>query len=472
MTPSAVPSVPVPDRLSAPAVRPAPLARWVRVAGDRAMSSLARLLIRVFFRGVEVEHAERLGIGRPTVVVADHRNGLVDGLLLMAALPRYPRFLGKSTLFHNPLLWPFLQAGGVVPIYRTQDGGSPEGNRRAFARCHRLLAAGGMVAIFPEGISHDEPTLQPLRTGAARIALSAAASGVADVETVAVTLIYDDKQRFRSRALVRVGVPRPAAAWLDQYRTDEPGAVRSLTDDVAERLRHDGGEFESWAEADRYADIADVVARPTSVLPGQTALVDRSEIIATLRRAARVPGRGEAVASLERAASSYRELREAVGLSDAQVAADYGSGRLRWNLARAVVAVVVALPVALIGAVVHAVPYALVKVAARVPGNVGVRATVKVLGSFFLYALTYAAIGTAVATTWGAGWGVVAALAAPACGYVTVRTVERIRRMDGAIAGYRAVRGGGPVSDLLRSRRAGVVGAAQVVMEPSTPIAP
>ena len=320
-----------------------------------------------------MEHGERTsGTHRPTVLVADHRNGLVDGLLLMAALPRYPRFLGKSTLFHNPLLWPFLKLGGVVPIYRTQDGGSPEGNRRAFARCHRLLAGGGMVAIFPEGISHDEPILQPLRTGAARIALSAAAGGVADVETVAVTLIYDDKQRFRSRALVRVGVPAPTRPWVDRYRDDEPAAVRSLTDDVAERLRQDGGEFDSWAEADRCADIADVVARPTSVLPGQTALADRSEIVDALQRASRQPGRRDRGGpSLDLAAASYRELLDGGRAHDAQVAADYRSGRLRWRLARAVVAVVAALPVALIGALIHAVPYGLVKVAGRVPRQRG-----------------------------------------------------------------------------------------------------
>jgi len=475
VNPSASPSVPVPGQVHGASVGPTPLAglvHLVRVSADRAMSALARLLIRVFFRGVEVEHIERLATDRPTVLVADHRNGLVDGLLLMAALPRYPRFLGKSTLFHNPLLWPFLKVGGVVPIYRTQDGGSPEGNRRAFARCHRLLAGGGLVAIFPEGISHDEPALQPLRTGAARIALSAAATGVADVETVAVTLIYDDKQRFRSRALVRVGVPRPTGPWLDRYRIDEPGAVRSLTEDVAERLRQDGGGFDSWAEADRYAAIADVVARPASVLPGPAALVDRSEVVDTLRRAAGLPGHRDAMESLALAASSYGELLEVVGLTDAQVAADYGSGRLRWSLARALVAVLVALPVALIGAVVHAVPYALVKVAGRVPSNVGVRATVKVLGSFFLYALTYAAVGAVVATAWGAGWGLVAAVAAPACGYVTLRTVERVRRMDGAITGYRAIRSGGPVSDLLRARRAAVVTAALVVMDGTAPTGP
>ncbi len=436
------------------------------------MSGLARLLIRVFFRGIEVEHGERLDTGRPTVLVADHRNGLVDGLLLMAALRRYPRFLGKSTLFHNPLLWPFLKVGGVVPIYRAQDGGSPAGNKRAFARCHRLLADGGMVAIFPEGVSHDELALQPLRTGAARIALSASASGVDPVDTVAVTLVYDDKQRFRSRALVRVGIPQPTGPWLDQYRVDEAEAVRSLTDDVAQRLRREVGTFASWTEYDRYAAIADVVARPVSVLPDQVALADRSQLVDELVRAGRSPDRRSATEALVQTFDSYRRLLDVVGLSDAQVAADYGSGRLRWKLARAVLAVIVALPLAVVGTLVHALPYGLVKAAGRVPSNVSVRATVKVVGSVFLYALTYAAIGVVVAREWGALWGVVAALAAPVCGYVTLRMVERLRRMGGAIAGYRALRGGGPVSDLLRGQRADLVAAAATVLEGSREAGP
>ena len=67
------------------------------------------------------------------------------------------------------------------------------------------------MAIFPEGISHDEASLQPLRTGAARIALEAADDGTEDVVTLAVGLVYDAKARFRSRALVRVGQPIPVA---------------------------------------------------------------------------------------------------------------------------------------------------------------------------------------------------------------------------------------------------------------------
>jgi len=439
-----------------------------RSVGDRVMGGLARLLVKAFFRGVEVEHGERLGSGRPTVLVADHRNGLVDGLLLMAALDRYPRFLAKSTLFRNPLLWPFLQLGGVVPIYRTQDGGSPVGNRRAFARCHRLLVDGGMVAIFPEGISHDEPTLQPLRTGAARIALSAAATGVGDVETVAVTLIYDDKQRFRSRALVRVGVPSSTLPWSEAYRNDEQGAVRSLTDDLAGRLRRDGSEYASWAEASMLAAVADVVVRPTTVLPDPVSLVDRAPVVADLTRALQAPMSGAttaAKAALEAAYGEYGKALDLMGLDDAQVAADYGSGRLRWDLARAAATVLVALPFAVLGIAVHTVPYGVVKLASRVPDNEGMRATVKVLGSFFLYTLTYVAIGVAVGRVGGAGLGVVAAAAAPICGYAAVRMIERIRGVGGAIAGYRAVRSGGPVTETVRQRRAAVVDTVRSVLD-------
>jgi 1-acyl-sn-glycerol-3-phosphate acyltransferase len=41
------------------------------------MGSLARPLIHVFFRRVEIDHPERIRAPGPTVLVADHRNGLV-----------------------------------------------------------------------------------------------------------------------------------------------------------------------------------------------------------------------------------------------------------------------------------------------------------------------------------------------------------------------------------------------------------
>jgi len=167
------------------------------------MRRLARLLTRVFFRRIEVAGADQLP-GGPVVLVANHVNGLVDGMVLLAALDRYPRFLGKSTLFKIRPLAPFLRLAGVVPVYRAADG-STERNREAFATAGAILSSGAMVAVFPEGVSHDDARLHPLRTGAARIALAAVEQGVTGLAVVPVGLIYEEKARFRSRALVRIG---------------------------------------------------------------------------------------------------------------------------------------------------------------------------------------------------------------------------------------------------------------------------
>jgi glycerol-3-phosphate O-acyltransferase/dihydroxyacetone phosphate acyltransferase len=439
--------------------------RWA----DLAMVALARLLVHVFFRRVEVEHGERLGSDQPTVLVVNHRNGLVDALLLMAALGRYPRFLGKSTLFRNPLLWPFLKLAGVIPVYRAQDGVSTSRNSDAFAAAHRLLARGDLVAIFPEGISHDQPALQPLRTGAARIALGAVGDGVGDVQTVAVALVYDDKQRFRSRALVRVGCPEPATRWEEEYRRDDHSAVRLLTDDLARQLRQVSPDFASWSEESELAEMAEVVVRPTSghgAGAGAVDLAERHRITVALAGAGAPDDRAAALAALRRAYDRYRRDLDVLGLSDPQVAAAGRSGSLRGPTARALVQVVAALPFAVLGAVIHVVPYQVVKRAARVPANQGMRATVKVIGCFFTFTIVYVALGVLAGQRFGPLWGVVAAAGAPLCGYLTVRMAERIRRLGGVIQGVRAVRNLGPAFAAVAADRAAAVDAAQVVLGP------
>ena len=187
------------------------------------MVGLARLLAHVFFRSVEVRGLQRVPATGPVVVVANHTNGLVDPLLLLAQLPGAP-FPRQEHAVEAP-------AAAAVPGPGRGGTRPPSGRRRAggrgvaaggaidtpavatvndaaFGECRGVLAAGGAVALFPEGISHDQPTLQPLRTGGARIALGAAFDdGVAGVTVLPVALVFDAKSRFRSRALVRVGEP-------------------------------------------------------------------------------------------------------------------------------------------------------------------------------------------------------------------------------------------------------------------------
>src|SRR4051794_9982892 len=147
---------------------------------DRVVAALARLLTRAFYRSVEtVGEPPRTG---PVILAASHLNGFVDPVLLVAELGRLPRFLAKATLWKVAPARPFLAFAQVIPVQRRADvepgDGRPIDNRATFAKAVDALADGHLVAIFPEGTTHDDPVIRPLRTGVSRIAVEAAASGV------------------------------------------------------------------------------------------------------------------------------------------------------------------------------------------------------------------------------------------------------------------------------------------------------
>jgi 1-acyl-sn-glycerol-3-phosphate acyltransferase len=437
----------------------------MRRLADMGMVLLARVLIRVFFREVEIGGAP-LPAGVPVVLVANHLNGLVDGLLLIATLHRYPRFLGKSTLFKIAPLWPFLKLAGVIPVYRAIDGATGDQNASAFSACRDILSRRGLVALFPEGISHNEPSLQPLKTGAARIALEAGIDGgVEGVVTVAVGLTYDHKARFRSRALVRVAEPVGIDQWAAGYRRDSHEAVRQFTDDVAAQLVEVSPTFVSWAHAEHLSAMADVLVRtPGASALEEVPLSDRTEVVDRLAKAEEQPALAAALKSMSDCFTVYdRELR-LLGLTDAQVVAYYSRGRLRLSLLWSLLKVLAALPFAAVGVVTHVIPFQIVKQLAKKPLNEGIKATVKLLGCFAAFVLVYAVAGYFVGRAEGIAAGLAVSLALPLCGYVTVRLGERIKRIGGLLEGYRTVSDRRAILSSVVAHRGAFVDAAQACL--------
>jgi hypothetical protein len=108
-----------------------------------------------------------------------------------------------------PVLGYFVRAMDSLPVYRRQDEGEDVSkNREMFVAARALLARGGTIGICPEGVSHDEPRLRPIKTGAARIALGAVSTGeVADLKIVPAGLYYTSKTKFRSEVLLYFGNP-------------------------------------------------------------------------------------------------------------------------------------------------------------------------------------------------------------------------------------------------------------------------
>jgi 1-acyl-sn-glycerol-3-phosphate acyltransferase len=196
--------------------------------------------MRVYFRRVEVVGIEHVPLDSPVIFVLNHPNALVDPAVLLSQAPRRVSFLAKSPLFRTPVLGFFVRAMDCIPVYRKQDEGEDiSKNSETFAAARKLLARGGTIGICPEGISHDEPRLMPIKTGAARIALGAVSTGeVSELKIAPAGLYYTSKTKFRSAALLYFGKPilvEPVP--LEADGNPPRAAVRELSDRIENALR-------------------------------------------------------------------------------------------------------------------------------------------------------------------------------------------------------------------------------------------
>jgi 1-acyl-sn-glycerol-3-phosphate acyltransferase len=201
------------------------------------------------YSDVNVVGAANVPRDRPVIFAANHSNALGDVAIMIAKLRDFPHFLATATWWKRAAVRALFRFGGVVPIHRRRDGGGVAKNFSSFEACYAALADGANLAIFPEGEMHSEPSLLPLKTGAARIALGAADVGVSRVVIVPVGLVYESRGRFRSHVQLTFGLPIEIDDWLPLHRENSNKAVRELTDLLADALARATINHESQDEA-------------------------------------------------------------------------------------------------------------------------------------------------------------------------------------------------------------------------------
>ena len=383
------------------------------------MRALARALVRLFYHRVDVVGVERVPPSGPLVIVANHRNALVDPLILIATLPRVLRPVAKAPLFRHPLLAPFLRLAGALPVHRRRDPGSdPTQNAAMFRAVAAALRQGGAILIFPEGVSQPEPVLMPLRTGVARMVLGTEGDpGTPATTLLPVGLTFHEPGTFRTGwALVLVGAPVP----VDDYRAlaarEPERAVRELTARVAEALRTLIVEIED-RETLRLTEGLEAVRRAEAEdAPGTIGRgTSRAERVAWVQVATRAyrwlaPRAPARVARLRAEVERYLADLERLGLSPHVVGRAYPPGVARRYALREGLALLGGLPLALWGLASHALPYWLTALAARgLATSADVTATVKLVAGAVLYPACW------TLEAWGAwrilgGWGLAAFL--------------------------------------------------------------
>jgi glycerol-3-phosphate O-acyltransferase/dihydroxyacetone phosphate acyltransferase len=243
------------------------------------LRAIAGVALRWYYRDIQVEGLARVPASRPLLLVVNHPNALVDALLVVSLVPRRVLITAKATIFRNPIGGALLRWLGVVPLRRasdeTQPGGSlsPARNKETFRAVYNALRRNGTVLIFPEGKSHDEPSLAPLKTGAARMALYAQEAGsVRDLAIVPIGLTFERKEAPRTRVLVQIGEPIFLDSWRPPAGIPAPDA---LTAEIDARLRAITLNYPTIDDATRAVRLASLVAALFEDVPSM-GVVDRS----------------------------------------------------------------------------------------------------------------------------------------------------------------------------------------------------
>ncbi len=206
----------------------------------RVGRGLLRAGLACYFSRIERFHAERVPLTGPVLFTSNHPNSLTDAFVIGTSVPRKVNFVATVQLFRWRAVSWLLSRCGVIPINRIKD--DPRAMRsvlQTFEACFRVLERGEAIGIFPEGITHDDPQLKTVKTGAARMALELEHRhhGALGLQIVSVGLTFSAKHTYRSKALVNFGQPIRVADFLGLYAQDRHRGIQELSAEIEHRIQ-------------------------------------------------------------------------------------------------------------------------------------------------------------------------------------------------------------------------------------------
>ena len=178
----------------------------------------------------------------PVILVSNHLS-FADHFFGPLPLRRKVVFLAKAEYFTGRGLKGlaskvFFSGVGTIPIDRT--GG--EASERALRSGLRVLAAGKVLGIYPEGTRSPDGKLYKGRTGVARLALESRAPVVPCA--MIGTFEFLPRDSFRPRLRIRPGVVFGKPLEFSQYygRETDREALRAVTDEIIHAIHELSGQ--------------------------------------------------------------------------------------------------------------------------------------------------------------------------------------------------------------------------------------
>ena len=358
---------------------------------ERTIKKIVAWATALLFHRVEVRQRHGLTADGSQLANSSHFGGFTDPLVLIRAMDRVPRFIARDVIWNYPVVRSILDWVGAIPVHKSDDGGSSS-NDQMFRSTYEALGEDDLVAIFPEGITVDDPRIAHIKTGSARIALGARANGVESITLLSAGIHYENKAALRSKVFIDIGYPIDLDQWVHQnIPPGEPQgasnrvAVVALTSEMEQHLRWAAPDFEDWVTARNLSAAADVALRHAVGSKAPIGHGDRERLARLLDDAP-----DDQKASVVETMEVYQTELDALGFSDEMFVTGLRTKwAFLWNIVKDVVIGLLLLPFAVIGLVINAIPMAIVWLIGRLKVDDAMMATIKPLGAIFVFLVAW-----------------------------------------------------------------------------------
>lgn len=195
--------------------------------------------LRFYYKKITVSGLDKIPLDKPIITASNHPTGLMDVFLASHHIKRQIKFTAAGSLFKDKLQAAFLTSVGTIPVYRRKDSpGEQDKNVESFEHCFQELESGGAIGFYPEGTSHPEPWINPIKTGAARIALQAEERNNFELDLLAIPIGINSTRpgKFRSSVFVNIGEPIVIKKYQQEYQQDQVEAVNHLTAEIQQGM--------------------------------------------------------------------------------------------------------------------------------------------------------------------------------------------------------------------------------------------
>jgi len=194
---------------------------------------------RAFHRKIKLVGKENLP-DKPTIIVINHQNTLMDPMALITTLKVQICWLARADIFKKKFIARLLTWIRILPVYRQVDGSENlKKNDITFAKSSEIIKNKIPLALFPEATHWGKRKLRATKKAVPRIAFLTEEKNNfnLDIHILPIGLYFDNYFNFGRDCFINIGKPITIGKYKELYFENQVKAYNELKNEIEASLR-------------------------------------------------------------------------------------------------------------------------------------------------------------------------------------------------------------------------------------------